>query len=134
MSSSATAELRLSLIARIVACDDLLRLRTVQAVFDEAPETSPASTRVTYPNSLAEPGARPASRTADLDNARSPAPAAGGGLLDGEEVVGYRPDGTPVRPREAVKNWDDAVADVLAGNGMSVAQVKARVRDRVHGK
>lgn len=90
-ATSPTAEMRLALITRIVACDDVLTLRTLRAVLDEAADA--------------------------------------GALVGDDDVIGRRPDGTPVRPREAVKRWDEAVTDVLAGNGMTGEEALTRLAE-----
>lgn len=118
-ATTPTAELRLSLIARIAECEDPLRLLTVRAVLDEEAER------------YDDTGAR-AFADAEVSTGEAPAPRSGG-LVGDDDVIGYRPDGTPVRPREAVKRWDDAVADVLAGNGMTGEEAMARIRARVLG-
>ena len=103
-AASSTAELRLALIARIAECDDLLCLRTVKAVLDDTDAQGDAV--------QVDVGSE-----ADVEE----------GLVGDDAIVGRRPDGTLVRARDAVKNWDAAVADVLAGNGMSGEEAKARL-------
>ena len=56
--------------------------------------------------------------------------AGGSDLVADDEVLGMRPDGTPVTAGEAVGGWDAAVEEVLAGGGLSFEQVTARLRER----
>ena len=53
-----------------------------------------------------------------------------GGLVADDEVLGLRPDGTPVTAGEAVGGWDAAVDEVLAGKGLNFDQVTRRLRER----
>ena len=50
-------------------------------------------------------------------------PAEGAGLVADDEVLGVRPDGTPVTAGEAVGGWDKAVEEVLAGGGKPIEEV-----------
>ena len=114
-----TAELKLSLIERIARTDDALLLRTVHEVL-EGP--APSESDDAHPMMVRE------EPTAYGEAATNP-----DGLVGEDEVLGVRPDGTPVTAGEAVGGWDKAVQEVLAGGGKPIDEVIAYWKRRANG-
>ncbi len=113
------AELKLSLIERITRTDDPLMLRTLHEVL--TPEPYPVAEDHAPPmvREDAAPLATDAEWAVDTDY-----------LVDDDEVIGVRPDGSQVTAGAAVTGWDADVADVLAGGGFTGDEVLAYLRER----
>ena len=113
-----TPELKLALIAEIVRLEDPLLLRTLYAVLDEGQQDGlspkPATT-------ISTGGAAQLLREDPVAQHQSTYRSQH--LVTDDEVLGTRPDGTPVTAGEAVSAWDADVAEVLAGGGYSVGEV-----------
>lgn len=50
--------------------------------------------------------------------------------VDPDEVLGTRPDGTPVTIRNSVDDWNKGVEEVLAGGGVPAEEVLAKFEAR----
>ena len=112
LSGMTMAQLKLALIEKIVATSDDLVLRTVYEVL-----ATEATGGLDAPLVHEEPAGYQA--RADVGDRAD----AGVGLVADDAVLGTRPDGTPIRAGEAVRDWDADVAAVLAGGGVSAEEV-----------
>ncbi len=107
-----TAELKLTLIEQIARTDDRLTLRTLHDVLAPGPYSVPEP----GPPSMVREDARPPADEIDWEVDHDE-------LVDDDEVIGVRPDGSRVTAGEAVAGWDADVAEVLAGGGKSAEEV-----------
>ncbi len=120
-----TPELKLALIAEITRLEDPLLLRTLYAVLQEdgdeeelrlPPKPATATSTGGEATMLREePGLRRAKPTYSPHY-----------LVADDEVIGTRPDGSPVTAGAAAKDWDEDVAEVLAGGGTPIEELIAR--------
>ncbi len=123
-----TPDLKLALIAEITRLDDPLLLRTLYAVLQEGDNDEEFQLPPKPATAMSTGGEATMLREDPVTQNVKPAYSLRQLVAD-DEVIGTRPDGTPVTAGAAVEDWDADVAEVLAGGGYSVDEVLAFLDD-----